>query len=528
VVSLFIYGKVKNWPETRCKARAFVYSLCAVIISISETAAIFLLGSFGENSIKACEVKDGSPGEVIYFIPIALNFPIVLLAIGLTLREKNKRRSLLPSKLVLISMMITLGASTIIKLICALSTICQTGSPYSDFLLAFSGGLFVLCYLFNPYMLQKLKIIKKSRKEQALYFHANRGLLVNKSLGIGDDDTLEISDVDMLGTFLESSNRKVSIMQRFLEILVLLNLRFSSMEDRSLRSSSFSIINHAFQKFVYSEMARDYNNTYFVRCKSHAVDFSGLTLQELHDAGFEKIRKTLGWTRNEVFTYSSNRSLINHENFIKVDNYDEGRQGLAFVTADKKLIIKMLRPAEVKYIKRSLKSYTEYICENPTSRLQKIIGLFKVNPMNCYFSLMENKLFTEGLQRYYEINPEKSTEVREFEFSYQTGEYIEVAKGENDVKPRLYDQELKYCISNDVETLGNLNAIGYYLAIAVVNDELSARNLTTDAVIMNLFEAKGRGFWKRLFCSCCGNQSQSAKNYERVVLAMVQSLFQAK
>lgn len=208
VISLVVIGKSASCSDIYCSSRKIYYHISCILISASESLAVFLLGSFGNSRFNTCFIESNSPGEAIYLIPILLNFPVSVLAAMMMIKEKNRRDSIKPLVLSLIAIVVTWGLPTSYNLIGYFSNgflpeiknimICLGAS---------SGFWFTLMRLSNTYTIQK---IRRNTKETAFYFQHISTMLVNKSMSYSmGDDTMGLTDIDMLGNFLEDSNKMV-------------------------------------------------------------------------------------------------------------------------------------------------------------------------------------------------------------------------------------------------------------------------------------------------------------------------------
>ena len=204
VLSLVIIGKSSKYAY--CKSRRVLYHISCVVISIAETFGVFFLGSFGISRFRTCFITAGSDGEVIYLIPIVINFPIALMASIMMLFEKNKRDSLRPVALSLLAILITWGVLTLFNLASHFWSQVRGITDYMACLGAVSGLIFTAMRMGNSYTIQKIK--RKNKGELALYFQNAATMMVNHSISMSAD-TMGLTDIDVLGHFLEDNNKQV-------------------------------------------------------------------------------------------------------------------------------------------------------------------------------------------------------------------------------------------------------------------------------------------------------------------------------
>ena len=187
-----------------------IYHICCIIISASETAGIYLLGKFGESKLLTCFIRENSDGEILYLFPVVVNFPIATLSVIMMINKKKRKNSLKPSTIAMISLIITLGFSTILMLIGYFYPEAFIVRYYFEISSCCAGFFFVIGYLCNPYTIKKIK--NKNKPSEAFYFQHNSALIVNQTMTYSMTvDALKITEIEMLGNFLDDKNKRVTI-----------------------------------------------------------------------------------------------------------------------------------------------------------------------------------------------------------------------------------------------------------------------------------------------------------------------------
>ena len=185
----------------------------------------------------------------------------------------------------------------------------------------------------------------------------------------------------------------------------------------------------------------------------------------------------------------------------------------------------MISSIELKDATTFLRNYSQYFVQNSSTKIERVLGLFRISPSNKCFALIENTLRSECCLKYYEINPIHFSEVREFKNLNETYDLEEDKSLQCKIKLHLADSRLTRKLENDIEMLAELDVTGYSLKIALFENELENRNRKYfDAALCGLFE--NSEYWNNrgLCCGCCCDNRNSAIKYKTKVLAMLSNL----
>ena len=116
-------------------------------------------------------------------------------------------------------------------------------------------------------------------------------------------------------------------------------------------------------------------------------------LIEYYPEKFNELKKL--YKQHEILT--SLLSPYNYNNLIQLMQEEGGRSGaFIFSTYDKKFIIKTITSNERKYFLNTiLPKYLERVLNYPESKLVRILGVYKIYPMNQDVIIMENILINK-------------------------------------------------------------------------------------------------------------------------------------
>ena len=297
MLSLQLYGKLHNGPEAFFKHRSLIYHLSCGVISICETIAIIVLGNLGQTSIQTCFITDSSPGEIIYLIPLILNVPIGILASLRYLLNPSKELKYLPVCLVLVSLLMTWGASTLFILLGYFLSLFNNRF-YSEWSVSISGLFLLTGLVFNKYSWKKLKNNKSEAYERVIYFKNSPSLL--SSGPINSSGVQRASSVDVLIDYLEDPEKIVRATQNLLKFFALVLARFSIGEPSLGSECETPVKKHQYEKSVLQDLEANLNFNYFSRCTSYIVEIFNLILKEHYNNKLMQVRYTKNLFDKEI------------------------------------------------------------------------------------------------------------------------------------------------------------------------------------------------------------------------------------
>lgn len=176
-------------------------------------------------------------------------------------------------------------------------------------------------------------------------------------------------------------------MQGLLEILSLTILQFKKVDVSENKSNSKST--SFFAKDDYRFLAARFRVNYIEKRKFHIVYFADAYLIEYAPATFKSIRLSLNYQNDDILA-----SLYSHDNIRKIASLSTNSGGKSgafiFSTSDSKFIMKTITSSEKSFfLHQMLKKYSQRITENPTSKMVRILGVYKAMPSKTSFILME-------------------------------------------------------------------------------------------------------------------------------------------
>lgn len=128
-----------------------------------------------------------------------------------------------------------------------------------------------------------------------------------------------------------------------------------------------------------------------------------------------------------------------------------------FSTADEKFVIKTISKAEkIVFHRELIRSYSKRIEENPNSKLVKILGMFKLMPLDQYFILMENIIPFSSQAYIFDL---KGSSI---------GRYVSVSNPEHLIQGKIFKDE-NFKNSNKKIILSEKN---YYEIIKLLEDDM--------------------------------------------------------
>ena len=180
------------------------------------------------------------------------------------------------------------------------------------------------------------------------------------------------------------------------QILVLLTLRFREESDREMS------IDEALNNHQGTKERKHYGEDYYLELSKitrlsfvHQVYCPDVSLEEYEKETFRCIRRSAGFTREDMIEYYLHRSLLNYDNLRSLtDLSNEGGKSNAFFysSTNEKIVIKTITCDDRSNFLKFLPAYSRRVFENPESKLVRILGLFKVLPHKQDFIIMENAI----------------------------------------------------------------------------------------------------------------------------------------
>lgn len=128
-------------------------------------------------------------------------------------------------------------------------------------------------------------------------------------------------------------------------------------------------------------------------CKGYAVNINDLKLTEYLPEKFEQMKQF--YTNEEIL--ASLMSVFNYQKLTNLTKEEGGRsEAFIFLTHDQRFIIKTITKVERKlFLSKMVAGYLERIKDCPESKLVRILGVFKIQPMNQSLIIMENLLLNK-------------------------------------------------------------------------------------------------------------------------------------
>jgi 1-phosphatidylinositol-4-phosphate 5-kinase len=231
---------------------------------------------------------------------------------------------------------------------------------------------------------------------------------------------------------------------------------------------------------------------------------------------------------------SSFNILENLENIKNLKYSEGGRSNAAvFFTYDNRYVIKTITRTERKAMIRSLKDYAKRI-KDPSSRLVRILGMFRLKPVDKDFIIMENTLSDRQNALIFDIKGARHRHVDE-EFDYSNLPEGRVLKDLNLEKSRLKlnlspeeKDSLVSQINQDFDMLCKNNFMDYSLLIAFYNNKVKPQgrydfnvNQSTYSISIIDFlqefniKKKSEKFFKRIFINKSKITSISPEIYQQ-------------
>ena len=146
-------------------------------------------------------------------------------------------------------------------------------------------------------------------------------------------------------------------------------------------------------KISYNDLEILYNKTnvdFIKDGNSYTVSIDNLELTEYFPEKFKMMKRS--YTDDDIL--DSLVSPYNYQKLISLIKEEGGRSGaFIFLTHDQRFLIKTISQADTKcFLSIMLTKYLERIENFPDSKLVRILGVFKINPMKQNLIIMENLL----------------------------------------------------------------------------------------------------------------------------------------
>ena len=96
-----------------------VYNIVSISMAVLVVIGIFIVGAFGTTDLNTCFIKSGSKGQLSEFIPLLINFPLILILLLYSIiRSENIYEPVLINMIMVSATIgITLGLATIFSLL---------------------------------------------------------------------------------------------------------------------------------------------------------------------------------------------------------------------------------------------------------------------------------------------------------------------------------------------------------------------------------------------------------------------------
>lgn len=164
-------------------------------------------------------------------------------------------------------------------------------------------------------------------------------------------------------------------------------LQFKKIDVSENKSNSKNTI--SFAKDDYQFLAAFFRVNYIERRKFYVVYHPDAYLIEYAPATFRSIRSSLNYQNDDILS-----SLYSQDNIRKIASLSSNSGGKSgafiFSTSDCKFIMKTITSSEkLFFLREMLKKYSQRITENHTSKMVRILGVYKAMPSKTSFILME-------------------------------------------------------------------------------------------------------------------------------------------
>jgi hypothetical protein len=128
-----------------------IYHFLSILLAGAVGLIIYIVGEYGSTDLNTCFIKSGSKGQLLEFLPLFLNFPIImiLLLISVAVIDNNYESVILNIMFVSFTLGITLTLATIFSLLGTLKVLKPNVVEAGVLIGALSGFIVSLSRLAN-------------------------------------------------------------------------------------------------------------------------------------------------------------------------------------------------------------------------------------------------------------------------------------------------------------------------------------------------------------------------------------------
>lgn len=219
--------------------------------------------------------------------------------------------------------------------------------------------------------------------------------------------------------------------------------------------------------------------------------------------------------------------------------------------------VQIITAKQFKILKKLMTTYPNYVVSNPTSKLQHILGIYRICPSGKYFLIQENSYFNIETTEVYELTGDPNSDLSLSIISNDTGTFHIQSSNISYPSIHLSSPDLIKSVEKDVDFIESLGFISYSLHIifnaqataSTLQNHLSSiippipnnhqilpspnfHHIFTDIsgkpytlAISNFFLYKSPSSCSKLLQKCCFHNTQSSKTYKSELLSKVKKIF---